>query len=348
MQILKKVIAFLIVLMILSSSVVFAEGPTAVNYFGLAVDADEDGQTDAALYYYNKAIELDPENWYYIKKAELYRRMNKYDLALTTIEEAIALYPENLQNYGYKGIYLRELGMYNEAVEELKRALKEEAPDPAFYYELAIAYLKLNDIKSSLDALGSYLQLRPEAKTYITDLSGLEPLFDNPGFTEMMNNTRDVLKESFSNSNCLDDPIFKGIRFTHVSNGLTKAEQREISRTDNKYRPLISGVYNDRTAEKLRIAYGSPERRSLISEGRLIKKLVLLGFTVNITPAGSETLYVGRAENGELMAAIVKEKESISVAGMFSRDIEHYFVYVKSNGAWKLYANLTPQQNNEG
>jgi len=111
-----------------SSPITYVELPTdatAEDYYKLGQKLEKERQLDGALKAYQKAIEIDPKNfWYQHNLANIFRKQNQFQLAITTYENAIKINPKFSWSYYHLGGILQQQGKIQEAIKAYKTAVE--------------------------------------------------------------------------------------------------------------------------------------------------------------------------------------------------------------------------------
>jgi len=81
-------------------------------------DEFKKGNFDKAIEYYTYATEMDPRNHvFFTNRALCYEKMKKYDKALRDAEKSVALNKDWEKGHYRRGVSLRELGRFSEALD---------------------------------------------------------------------------------------------------------------------------------------------------------------------------------------------------------------------------------------
>ena len=109
--------------------------PDARHYLNRASDAYLDGNTNDAIGYCTQGIALQPQDdnllvLLYIRRADLYERNGKHDLAVKDYNEVICLKPDHAQAYFNRGTAKYAVGRYEEAISDYSEVIRLE-PDNA-------------------------------------------------------------------------------------------------------------------------------------------------------------------------------------------------------------------------
>lgn len=121
-------------------------------------------QNDSAIYYYQKAIDLDPKNYIpYNGIGEVYRdNMKDYDKATEWYTKAMAIdSKERKANFGI-GYCMNARQRYAEAIPYLRQAVASENTYTAAFVELGYSLFKTGSITEALEKLNRALQLNPK------------------------------------------------------------------------------------------------------------------------------------------------------------------------------------------
>ena len=110
-------------------------------YLALAFFWEGVGDTDMALRYYDKAIEIDPSDPHLYETVGTYLISNsKYNEAITYLSKLVKLEPSSYKSHFLLGMAYRHAGYPNQAIEELERAKQLNPEYPHTYIELGNAY----------------------------------------------------------------------------------------------------------------------------------------------------------------------------------------------------------------
>uniref|UniRef100_A0A8B9KZI2 Small glutamine-rich tetratricopeptide repeat-containing protein alpha n=1 Tax=Astyanax mexicanus TaxID=7994 RepID=A0A8B9KZI2_ASTMX len=128
----------------------------------------------AAVEFYSKAIQINPENAvYYCNRAAAYSKLGNYAGAVQDCELAIGIDPNYSKAYGRMGLALASLNKHTEAVSYYKKALELDPENETYKSNLKIAEQKMKETPSPTGGMGG------------VDLAGL---LSNPGFMSMASN----------------------------------------------------------------------------------------------------------------------------------------------------------------
>ena len=131
--------------------------------FQAAVAFHEMGETDSALYYYDRAIEIDPSHFKsHVNKGVLYDDEGDYARAIKSFATATTLNPDDILAHSHLAFLLHQNGDHRAAWDHLEAALEIDPthPQPRFY--LAIFFW---DAKMFLEAMREWetvMDLEPD------------------------------------------------------------------------------------------------------------------------------------------------------------------------------------------
>uniref|UniRef100_A0A4X2KMP9 Small glutamine-rich tetratricopeptide repeat-containing protein alpha n=1 Tax=Vombatus ursinus TaxID=29139 RepID=A0A4X2KMP9_VOMUR len=104
---------------------------------------------EAAIFFYGKAIELNPANAvYFCNRAAAYSKLGNYAGALEDCKRAIGIDPYYSKAYGRMGVALSSLKKHKEAVVYYKKALKMNPDNVTCKSNLKLAEQKMKEIPS--------------------------------------------------------------------------------------------------------------------------------------------------------------------------------------------------------
>lgn len=107
----------------------------AMSAWSVGIDYEHKGQYDKAIAKFNKAIELDPEDYlYYMSRADCYLAEGEYDNAIADCNKVIELHPEaSWSVYLTRGIAYRSKGEYDNAIVDHSKAIELNAGGAGYY-----------------------------------------------------------------------------------------------------------------------------------------------------------------------------------------------------------------------
>ncbi len=134
-------------------------GETYNNYANLL---EASGRRDEALAYYQRAIEVQPqEARFHRNLGLLLDKLDRPAEAEATLREAFRLRPAWPQLRADLGIVLSRLGRLDEAEQEFEAALRDGPADASIYYNAAQLYLRTSRPEQALDLLDRAVTLDP-------------------------------------------------------------------------------------------------------------------------------------------------------------------------------------------
>lgn len=138
-------------------------------YINLGIDAEERGDIDTAISYYNRVIAIDKFNAIAkVRKAQILIALKHYPEALQVCDTLIELNPDVFEGYHYKFAVLCEIGNFEEAGAVLDRALTLFPEDDAFFYDKARLLHAQGRLEEALDIIDNKLAFNDENRTSLT------------------------------------------------------------------------------------------------------------------------------------------------------------------------------------
>jgi len=135
----------------------------ASTYRDVAFSLYKAKRRDDALTVLDLALKVKPDDYRArLGRADLLREQGQYEEALANVEQSLQLQPDNVYALGTKGQILRALLRFNEAEEVLRRALALDAAQDWLHAELAATLLALNRIDDARAPLEKALELGPD------------------------------------------------------------------------------------------------------------------------------------------------------------------------------------------
>lgn len=132
--------------------------------FSQGVDALNQNHANLALEKFNEALKLDPEfPEAYINRGIALRRLEQYVEAVEDFDKALKLAPKSPEAFYNRGLAYGLSGVYDKAVADYTQALKLAPKDWQIFYNRGNAYLDQNKAKEALADYNQALQLSPHS-----------------------------------------------------------------------------------------------------------------------------------------------------------------------------------------
>ncbi len=128
--------------------------------FELALNNEEQGNTDQAIHYYNRLLDIDPYNedaWFSLAMA--YTNMENHQMALEALDFTLAIDDAFSSAYMHKGNALMRLGNYRDAIEVFERFGQLEDNRPEALVFKAECYEELCEYEQALALYDEALHL---------------------------------------------------------------------------------------------------------------------------------------------------------------------------------------------
>ena len=108
---------------------------------------------EEAVKYYSKQLDITKGIGLLLDRGAAYLKMNNLDMARKNFREAVKMNPYNPISYNYLGVTYLYDDNYDEAKNAFEKAVEriEQEPSPLPYRNLAITYVKLNDIDKAVE-----------------------------------------------------------------------------------------------------------------------------------------------------------------------------------------------------
>jgi tetratricopeptide (TPR) repeat protein len=134
---------------------------------------------DSSIYYFNKAIDLDPNNALYLQtRSETYNSIHNYQKAIDDINRAIKINSSDVQLYALRGAYLYSNDDYELAIADFNKCFTYKKQDNLFYFRGACYYftgkyeLAMKDFDEAIKLnpnIGEYYTKRGASKFKVKD-----------------------------------------------------------------------------------------------------------------------------------------------------------------------------------
>jgi cytochrome c-type biogenesis protein CcmH/NrfG len=134
-------LAVLIPLIVFNFGCLNSNHVAAYNWFGPAMDYEDQGQYNLAIIAVRHGIEFEPGNelaWQQLGR--LYREKGEYDESITAYRQATKLKPDDAGAWSMLGLCCEHQSKYDDAVIAYSQAVKLKPDDLAGWYHLGSAY----------------------------------------------------------------------------------------------------------------------------------------------------------------------------------------------------------------
>jgi tetratricopeptide (TPR) repeat protein len=119
------------------------------------------GDAAGATQDFTKILTTTPTADIYLQRAIAYKLQEKYNLALSDIEQYIHIKPSKVEGYNYKADILYHLRKYEEALVAYTASIELKKNDPITYYNRANAYMKVDESDKAIADYTIAYQLAP-------------------------------------------------------------------------------------------------------------------------------------------------------------------------------------------
>ena len=119
------------------------------------------GEKEQALFYLNKAIELEENFRAYYNCGFIYKRQRKYNLAIQNYTRAIELNPLDISAYNDRGFCYSQIEKYDDAINDLTRAMELNPLDLISTYNRGWCYSQIGKYDDAINDLTRAVALNP-------------------------------------------------------------------------------------------------------------------------------------------------------------------------------------------
>lgn len=192
----------------------------ASEYITEAYAAINEKNFDLALEYCNKAIGVVSQPIFYSLKSQILIYQEKYDEALNTLDQAIALFPQYTNAYSEKASIYSQLEKYDEAVKCYKLGIKDNPKDLTLYTQLSYILFETGDNTEILECLEKLIEQDPYHEEALYNLACTYSLINKPD--EALSCLKKAIVLSPKNKiYAIDDDELSNIKNTGAFNVLT-------------------------------------------------------------------------------------------------------------------------------
>ncbi|GAA4836063.1 tetratricopeptide repeat protein [Algivirga pacifica] len=129
-----------------------------------------EGKTEEAITYYNRAIQLKPNNWVYLDNRAGAKLQNG-DLygALVDIEKALELNPNYLNAINHRGVIKHKMGDIDAAIKDFELAAEVDSTAAQPLANLAYIHMQKQDFQKACDVMKTLVQHHDSVGMYHRD-----------------------------------------------------------------------------------------------------------------------------------------------------------------------------------
>jgi tetratricopeptide (TPR) repeat protein len=189
-----SVLAILILIAVCVLPVAAEEHDAATDYFNLAERSLSNGDKQAALEYFNKALASNTTNmslgdalmFTYKDKTGVLVDLGRYDEAIQTADQGLVLYPKSPGLWNNKGYAYFTMGKYSDAVDAYNNAVRI---DPSYlngWINKGNALVKAGRGTEAVDAYNKVLELDPGNPAATAGLTDAKKLTDSSNLTTII------------------------------------------------------------------------------------------------------------------------------------------------------------------
>ncbi len=147
----------------------FKEKPEDYICFEIAKELIHLNDYDDAIFYLEKAVNINERFEYLFQLGSLYILKKRLDDAEKILKKAVLLNPENSSAHDNLGIIYSEKGLYNKAIKKFEKAIQLNPESADAYFNLGLVYRKKGKISKMRQFFEKAAELNPEYKEKIAD-----------------------------------------------------------------------------------------------------------------------------------------------------------------------------------
>jgi tetratricopeptide (TPR) repeat protein len=169
------------------------------------------GQYDKAIVEYNKALELNSQNFEaYVNRGNAYEAMGANEDAITDYNRAIEINPNYGGAYMNKGVVYARMGQYDQAISNISKGIDIEPKNGEMYFNRAVTYFHNNEYDKAWDDVNKAQNLGWEI---------------HPGFLQDLRNASDKWYIKIK----VPDSVFAGgkVKFTVIPGDILEVIRKQ-------------------------------------------------------------------------------------------------------------------------
>ncbi|MGD1910496.1 MAG: tetratricopeptide repeat protein [Rivularia sp. (in: cyanobacteria)] len=134
----------------------------AIVFTNLGTLSEQEGDLEAAIAYYKKALELKPDyGEVYYNLGNVFLRQSKLEIAIESYQQALKIKPEYPQAHNNLGNIFQLQGKLESAIESYQEALKSQPKNYQIYYNLGNVFLLQGKLETAKEFYQKSLKIQP-------------------------------------------------------------------------------------------------------------------------------------------------------------------------------------------
>ncbi len=141
------------------------EPKNPVYYFYIALSYERLKNTDKAIEYYQKSLEVKPDFTFSLQKlGTLYAKKGDFSKAIEYYKKAVEKGDSDADTYYNFGVCYINLGDNKSAKKIMEKVIELDPNYSDAYYQLGIIYLGLGDMQKAKEYLTKFIEMDPDSK----------------------------------------------------------------------------------------------------------------------------------------------------------------------------------------
>lgn len=132
---------------------------SALNLYGILLLQHK--RYDEAILYTNKAIDINPNSYFYINLGNIYKEKDDIDLAINSYQNALDFEPDNHKIFYSLGLSYKSKNDLNSAIDNYKKAIKLNPSYQAAYVNLGNIYVTIKQFNEAIECYKKAILLEP-------------------------------------------------------------------------------------------------------------------------------------------------------------------------------------------
>jgi len=139
-----------------------SSGATASIYSNLGTSYLDFGDIDQAIYYFNKAIQIDPNfAQAYYNRGTFYDNQGNSSQAISDFTKAIEINPRSANVYYNRGVLYYKQGNSSQAISDFTKAIEINPRSANAYYNRGIAYSERGNFEQAISDYTKAMEIQP-------------------------------------------------------------------------------------------------------------------------------------------------------------------------------------------
>lgn len=147
-----RIFSVLVLLILIFAGCTTNYEKSSKTFNAMGYEYHKKGQYDKAIVEYNRALELNPQNFEaYVNRGNAYEAKGAHEDAIADYNRAIEINPNYGGAYMNKGVVYARMGQYDQAISNISKGIDIDPKNGEMYFNRAVTYFHNNEYDKAWD-----------------------------------------------------------------------------------------------------------------------------------------------------------------------------------------------------